>query len=99
MTKIQCILHPTDFSKPAEYAFRLACSLARDHDARLFVLHVMPPPSTHAEVLARAAPDSYHNQLWRELDHIQPLDATVKIERLLDEGQPAKAIVQAANEN
>jgi nucleotide-binding universal stress UspA family protein len=42
MNTIQTILHPTDFSESADHAFRLACSLARDHEARLVVLHVVP---------------------------------------------------------
>jgi nucleotide-binding universal stress UspA family protein len=41
MNTIQTILHPTDFSESAAHAFRLACSLARDHEARLVVLHVV----------------------------------------------------------
>jgi nucleotide-binding universal stress UspA family protein len=41
MNTIQTILHPTDFSASADHAFRLACSLARDHEARLVVLHVV----------------------------------------------------------
>ena len=28
MIPIQTILHPTDFSKPSEYALRFACALA-----------------------------------------------------------------------
>ena len=43
MLPVQTILHPTDFSESAEHAFRLACSLARDHAARLVVLHVVKP--------------------------------------------------------
>jgi universal stress protein A len=96
MTKIDTILHPTDFSEPAECAFKLACSLARDHRARLVVLHVIPPPRSHAEVLARAAPDSYGDQMWRELQSIHPPDAAVTVDRLLQEGHPAKEIVQTA---
>lgn len=42
MNAIQTILHPTDFSEPAEHAFHLACSLTRDHEARLVVLYVAP---------------------------------------------------------
>jgi len=42
MNSIQTILHPTDFSASANHAFRLACSLSRDHEARLVVLHVIP---------------------------------------------------------
>jgi nucleotide-binding universal stress UspA family protein len=44
MLPIQTILHPTDFSGHSYYAFRLACSLARDYGARLIVLHVAEPP-------------------------------------------------------
>ena len=98
MAKIQTILHPTDFSEPAEYAFKLACSLARDHGAQLLTLHVIPPPLTHGEALARAAPDSYRHQLWRELQRIAPPDAVVKVDRLLEEGHPARVIVQTASE-
>jgi nucleotide-binding universal stress UspA family protein len=43
MYKIQIVLHPTDFSEPARTAFHLACSLARDHGARLLLLHVAEP--------------------------------------------------------
>ena len=31
MLAIRTILHPTDFSEQSDYAFRLACSLARDY--------------------------------------------------------------------
>jgi len=99
MMKIDTILHPTDFSGPADGAFAFACLLARDHGASLLVLHVIPPPVTHGEVLARAAPDSYSDQMWRELEGVKPLDASVKAERLLREGDPAKEILQTANEN
>jgi nucleotide-binding universal stress UspA family protein len=99
VTKIHTILHPTDFSEPAEYAFQVACSLARDHGAQLLLLHVISPPLTHGEALARAAPDSYRDQLWRELERIKKRDASVKTELLLEEGHPAKVIVQTANEN
>jgi nucleotide-binding universal stress UspA family protein len=97
--EIHTILHPTDFSAPAEHAFQVACSLARDHGARLLVLHVIPPPQTHGEVLARAAPDSYRDQLWRDLVRMKPPDPTLKVEHLIEEGHPAKVIVQAAKEN
>ena len=44
MLPLATILHPTDFSEHSEFAFRLACALARDYKARLVLLHVMPPP-------------------------------------------------------
>ena len=50
MMPIHTILFPTDFSAPAEMAFRMACALARDYGARLIVLHVwVPPPVMYAE--------------------------------------------------
>ena len=97
--KINTILHPTDFSEAAGYAFKMACSLARDHRAQVFVLHAIPPPLTHGEELARAAPDSFRDQLWRELEGIKPADASVQVEYLLSEGHPAKEIVKVAKEN
>ena len=39
---IRTILHPTDFSGRSEAAFRVACSLAQEHGARLIVLHAAP---------------------------------------------------------
>lgn len=40
--EMRVILHPTDFSKASETARRVARQLARDHGARLVVLHVAP---------------------------------------------------------
>ena len=45
MLPIHTILHPTDFSERSQYAFWLACSLARDYGARLIVLHVVALPT------------------------------------------------------
>jgi len=44
MLPVKTILHPTDFSETSAHAFPLACALARDHGARLVVLHVAPLP-------------------------------------------------------
>lgn len=43
MLHLATILHPTDFSDDSEFAFRLACALARDYNARLILLHVISP--------------------------------------------------------
>lgn len=43
MLPLATILHPTDFSDNSEFAFRLACALARDYHARLILLHVISP--------------------------------------------------------
>jgi hypothetical protein len=44
MLSLGTILHPTDFSEHSESAFRLACALAWDYNARLVLLHVTPVP-------------------------------------------------------
>jgi nucleotide-binding universal stress UspA family protein len=40
MLPVRTILHPTDFSEAADYAYRLARVVARDCGARLIVLHI-----------------------------------------------------------
>jgi nucleotide-binding universal stress UspA family protein len=99
MFRIRKILHPTDFSDRSALAFRLACALARDHKAEVIVMHVVPPPVSWGEVVARREPDDYYEQLWREyLLPIQPTEPGVRIERRLDDGVPAEMIVNAAQE-
>jgi nucleotide-binding universal stress UspA family protein len=99
MLPIRKILHPTDFSDRSALAFRLACALARDHRAAVLVLHVVPPPLSWGEVVARREPDDYYEELWREyLLPMQSPEAGVRIERRLEEGPPAKVISRVAEE-
>ena len=98
MFAIRTILHPTDFSERSDCAFHLACSLARDHGARVIVLHVFPPPVVHGEVVARRQPDGYEDRLWADLRRIRPPDPKVAVEHRLLEGEPAKAILHAARD-
>jgi nucleotide-binding universal stress UspA family protein len=90
------ILYPTDFSERAAEAFPLACSLARDHGARLLILHVYPPPLDHSEVVARRQGIGYHEELWKRLHEIQSSDPKVCLEYLLAEGEPEQKILDAA---
>ena len=48
MLPIRTILHPTDFTEHANYAFQMACALARDYGAEIVVLHVYPTPAAPA---------------------------------------------------
>ena len=95
MLPIRTILHATDFSEHSAYAFRLACSLARDHGARLIVLHVherlgpMPPPPLSPNE-RQAVSD--------KLQHIKPSDSTIPVEYQLEEGDPVMALLQVARE-
>jgi nucleotide-binding universal stress UspA family protein len=98
MLPIKTILHPTDFSEPSDSAFRLACGLARDHGSRLVVLHVVPPPQSHGEEVARRQGAGYHHDLWEMLERVRPEDAAVAVERRLEDGLPAETILRVARE-
>jgi universal stress protein A len=98
MLPIKTILHPTDFSELSHAAFQLACALARDHKGRLVVLHVVPPPQSHGEVVARQQGEGYHKDLWRVLERMRPGDGDLPLERRLEDGDPAEMILRVADE-
>jgi nucleotide-binding universal stress UspA family protein len=104
MTPIRTILHPTDFSAASRHAFELACSLARDHGARLVVLHVLerpltvpsgvmsPPPPPPEELAER------REEARQQLLRVRPDDEAIRVEHRLEEGDPATAALQVAQE-
>jgi nucleotide-binding universal stress UspA family protein len=98
MLPIYTILYPTDFSENAQRAFPLACALARDCGARVFVLHVMPLPLGHDQLVARRNPEEYYGGTWDMLFEVQPPDTSVSVEHLLEEGDAAKEILAVAQE-
>jgi nucleotide-binding universal stress UspA family protein len=100
MLAIQTILHPTDFSPLCTYAFRLACSLARDRGARLLVLHVRPPEILYAESPYVLPPDPEQvREYWLEqLREVQSPDPAVAVEHVLKEGNPVAEILGTARE-
>jgi nucleotide-binding universal stress UspA family protein len=93
MAPNRTILYATDFSECSNQAFELACALARNYGARLIVLHVrerlapMPP--------APLGPEE-RQALWDTLQRIKPPEPTVRVEYLLEEGDPATAILRVA---
>jgi nucleotide-binding universal stress UspA family protein len=98
MYTIRKILHPTDFSAQAAEAFRVACSLAKQHGAEVTVLHVIPPPVAWGEVVARG-PDGYAEQLWAE--YLRPMHSPepgVPVQHQLEEGAPEELIVSVAQD-
>lgn len=100
MLNIQSILHPTDFSVSSEYAFRLACSLARDHGSKLMILHVVatlgPEQVTYGEAVSRLEPETHQAKLWEEVRRLRPADAAIPFEHLLAEGDPSTEIIATA---
>jgi nucleotide-binding universal stress UspA family protein len=99
VSRIRTILHPTDFSERSESAFHLACSLARDHGARLIVLHVIPPPVSHSEVVARQQPNGYRERLCDWLHRLQAPDSGVEIDHRLTDGEPYAEILRVAEDD
>ncbi len=97
MLLFRTILHPTDFSQPAEEAFQLAASLARDHGARLVVLHVTPAASQDAAGSEEIWLHKDH--LWEEFHRLEALDPRireVRIECKFIDGDPVEEILRLA---
>jgi nucleotide-binding universal stress UspA family protein len=92
--EIRTVLHPTDFSVSSDVAFQLACSLSRDHDAQLVVLHVapvlVPPPS---EMGTPPQPTSHEN-LWQALKQVHAPDPNVRVQHLLEDGFDAATVIR-----
>jgi nucleotide-binding universal stress UspA family protein len=99
MLTIKTILHPTDFSVHSEYAFRLACSLARDHGARVVALHVLTPPVVAYPVgVVPPAPGEDEDQAEAQLARLRPPDPEVPLVRRLTHGYAAAEILRVAEE-
>lgn len=98
MLAIRTILHPTDFSESAAFAFRLACALAQAHRARLHVLHVgKRPVITPLEGAVATEPAGYQEELTTKLHDVRPEDPNISVEhQLLFIGDPAAEILRVA---
>jgi nucleotide-binding universal stress UspA family protein len=99
MLPIRTILHPTDFSKQSELAFRTACSLAKDHGAELHVLHVIPSPLIgYIEGPMPVVPPDVQTQLREKLNRLRPESGEVRVTHRLVEGAPVDEILHMAKE-
>lgn len=101
MFPIQTIVHPTDFSEQADNAFRLACMLARDHEASLVVVHVVQPPLTVVGGMGviPPVPEEYgYEEAEGRLRRLESPDSSVQTKRLIREGDVASEILALAKE-
>lgn len=99
MLPLATILHPTDFSEHSEFAFRLACALARDYNARLVLLHVLPPPMViyaGGPVPAETWPSI--DEAREKLHQLEGHAHRVRVESQVMEGDPVDMILRAAEE-
>lgn len=106
MRPFKTIVHPTDFSPHSQGALRLAAAIARDQCARLIILHAVPPevPATgvpHTAALERAEHcsgdvESYRHEMREKLRWLDVPAVAGPVERVLEEGDPAAAILRKA---
>ncbi len=99
MLPLGTVLHPTDFSENSEYAFRVACGLARDYKARLVLLHVMAPPMViyaGGPVPAETWPSL--DEVQEKLRELQRQAHRVRVETQVLQGDPVDMILRAAEE-
>lgn len=99
MLPVGTILHPTDFSEHSEFAFRVAAALARDYNARLILLHVLPPPLivyAGGPVPAETWPTI--EEAKEQLRKMEERVHHVRVESQVMEGDPVDMILRAAEE-
>jgi nucleotide-binding universal stress UspA family protein len=97
------ILHPTDFSERSAYAFHIALDLARQHQAKILILHVVetlgPENVSYGEATATLQPEGYQQRLWDDIRRVQPPPGSaIVVEHLLAEGDPASQIPRVAHD-
>jgi nucleotide-binding universal stress UspA family protein/quercetin dioxygenase-like cupin family protein len=100
MPTIQTILHPTDLSDSSRYAFQLACTLAKDYQARLILFHVIPSPvgcilPDPAPNPLRAAESQEPLKRW-DFAWPEPPDPEVRVEHRVAEGGASQEILRLA---
>jgi nucleotide-binding universal stress UspA family protein len=101
MLSINTILHPTDFSGSARYAFEMACSLAQQHQAKLLLVHVVSPPAPPPLPYNQAGMGTIEEDAelaYERLEEMRLAKSQLQIEYVLAEGDPAMEIVRIARE-
>lgn len=96
---LNTILHPTDFSETAEAALDLACSLARDHQGKVVLLHVLPDDVLlyGAEVIP-VPPAANNREAMLKLDALKSKHPEIESARMVTEGVAGKEIVGIARD-
>ncbi len=97
--EIRVILHPTDFSDRSEDALRVARGLARDHGARLVLVHAAPigVPLDGVPMMP-TDPTVYREALDEIRGRLDGPDLKGPVETMVMEGEPSTEILRAAEE-
>jgi nucleotide-binding universal stress UspA family protein len=97
---LKTILCPTDYSELSQAALAYAAALARDHGARLVILHAVetlgPENVTYGEAVSRPQPQAYRQRLWDDLHRVKPPSFEGPVEYILSEEDPVEAILRTA---
>jgi universal stress protein A len=102
MLAIKSILHPTDFSQCAASAFLFARALAKEHGARIILLHVFEVPVVGPAGMVPFPPPAPRNDrevLKAQLQAIATANPDLQIECRLAENEPASSILDAARQS
>jgi universal stress protein A len=102
METYRTILCPTDFSPPAEFALQMAAALARDHGARLVLLHVSPPVVVYpGAAFPATSPEDYFEMLVetiRRLEAREPGPGKLRVDPRVVAGNAGPEILRLADE-
>jgi nucleotide-binding universal stress UspA family protein len=101
MNAIKTILHPTDFSDPAQNSFQFACALAGDLKARLIVFHVVAHVGAMVDDLIDYTSPDHELKAWSRLRDLQQTAQDgygLEIDIDLSEGDPATEILKTARQ-
>jgi len=92
MLPIRIIVHPTDFSVNSQNAWELACALACDYQACLYVIHVEPRTPSFSEFGAVPPEPADRRALERQLAQVRPKGTGIAVTRILLDGDEASEI-------
>lgn len=95
MAPIRAVLHPTDFSMLSQPAFKMACALARDYDARLILLHVGSAPIfSYIGGFLPAQEEDLRVELKKKLMTMRPEDPDLRVDHVLVMSEDAAGAIQ-----
>jgi nucleotide-binding universal stress UspA family protein len=98
MISIKKILVPVDFSETSLYAAKYAASLARAHQASLFVLHVKEPFPVHGRILAGSLEDVQEYCIQKEKTRLckvipENLKKSIAVKEIQVTGMPVHRVI------
>jgi nucleotide-binding universal stress UspA family protein len=98
VSRIHNILVPLDFSEASATAAHFAASLARAHNARLYVLHVREPFPVHGRIMAGSLEHVQKHRIHKEkgqLTGVIPaeLKNSIAVEEIQVTGMPLDQVI------